>query len=236
MNYLIKPIGIIHSCFKEKFAIPRQPGLVPAARAELELFPPYGSPESLRGLSDFSHLWIIFIFHGNSNNGWKATVRPPRLGGNQRMGVFASRSGFRPNNIGMSAVALERICITGKIGRLYLKGGDFLDQTPVLDVKPYLPYADSIPKATANFASTAPSGGFSVLFSPPAEAVCRNIEQDIPLFRQLIIQILQQDPRPAYYKDRAAPKIHGFRIYDFNIQWKNEKKEMIVTDITPAVD
>jgi tRNA (adenine37-N6)-methyltransferase len=234
MAYLLNPIGIIHSCFKEKFGIPRQPGLAPAAKAELELFNPYGSPESLRGLSGFSHIWIVFVFHVNRDKGWKPTVRPPRLGGNMRIGVFASRSGFRPNGIGMSVVKLDRVCTDSSTCRLHLSGVDILDQTPVLDIKPYIPYSDSIPESEAGFADAAPSDKILVVFSASAEAVCHDVEQKIPLFRQLIIQILQHDPRPAYYTDRAENKSHGIRIYDFDIKWKYLENHMVVTTIEPT--
>lgn len=166
------PIGVIRSCFRQKFGIPRQPRLVPAARATLELLPSYAQPEAVRGLEGFSHLWLLFVFHGIPAGHWQPTVRPPRLGGNQRMGVFATRSSFRPNPIGLSAVALERIEISAGRVVLHLAGVDVLDGTPVLDIKPYVPYADSIPEAVGGFANEAPgavagsgvqSGGGGVL-------------------------------------------------------------------------
>jgi tRNA-Thr(GGU) m(6)t(6)A37 methyltransferase TsaA len=151
-QFSLSPIGTIHSCYGEKFGIPRQPGLVKSATATLELLPPYNSPDALRGLDGFSHLWVIFLFHQSTRNQWKATVRPPRLGGNERVGVFASRSNFRPNPIGLSVVEL----LTVEGTQLHLGGGDFLDGTPVLDIKPYLPYADCIPSATGAFATRTP--------------------------------------------------------------------------------
>ncbi len=152
------PIGIVRSCFREKFGIPRQPGLAPAARATLELLPPHNQPAAVRGLEDFSHVWLVFVFHGVPASRWQPTVRPPRLGGNRRLGVFATRSPFRPNPIGLSVVALDRI-VTGQ-GRvaLHLSGVDVLDGTPVLDIKPYLPYADRVPDRDRRFRQR-PSGG-----------------------------------------------------------------------------
>ncbi len=235
MEFSLEPIGIIHSCFKEKFGIPRQPGLAPAARAQLELFPPYGSHESLRGLSAFSHLWIIFIFHANPQNAWKATVRPPRLGGNRHIGVFASRSGFRPNRLGMSAVKLEQICSDASGVRLHLSGVDLLNGTPVLDIKPYLPYADSLPTASAGFAAEKPFPIFSVEFSPEADVMCRHLEKEWPLFRQLIVQILQSDPRPAYYGGETSDRTHGVCIHDVDVKWKQEKHRIIVTAVEPIL-
>ena len=164
--FTFAPIGVIHSCFKEKFGIPRQPGLVPAARAVLELLPPYNRAEAVRGLEGFSHIWVSFVFHACLDAPWKPTVRPPRLGGNRRLGVFATRSTHRPNPIGLSAVELERI-ETGP-GRvlLHLKGADLMDGTPVLDIKPYLPYSDVIPGATGGFAAEAPARSVRGEFQP----------------------------------------------------------------------
>ena len=151
MRYSFDPIGIVHSPFKEKFGIPRQPGLVPEAKARLEVLPPYDRSEAFCGLEDFSHIWVTFVFHEAICTRWQPTVRPPRLGGNRRIGVFSSRSPFRPNPIGMSVVALEGISnIEGKI-ELQLAGVDLLDGTPVLDIKPYIPYADSLPDARSGF-------------------------------------------------------------------------------------
>ena len=164
-DLVFHPIGIVHSCFTEKFGIPRQAGLVPAARATLEILPPFDQKEAFRGLDDFSHLWIVFVFHGIVAGKWQPTVRPPRLGGNTRVGVFASRSGFRPNPIGISSVVLESV--RRDHGKLLLDvaGIDMLDQTPVLDIKPYLPYADSIPDANGGYASDPPRPSISIEFS-----------------------------------------------------------------------
>ena len=132
MPVALEPIGIVHSCFKEKFGIPRQAGLVREARATLELLPPFDRPEAVRGLESFSHIWIVFIFHANCRQSWKPTVRPPRLGGNRRMGVFASRSGFRPNPLGISAVELAALRFPDNRVVLDIRGGDLLDGTPVV--------------------------------------------------------------------------------------------------------
>ena len=230
----MKPIGVIHSCFREKFGIPRQPGLVAEARATLELFPPYSTPEAVRGLEGFSHLWLIFIFHGIAAGQWQPTVRPPRLGGNQRLGVFATRSPFRPNPIGLSAVRLERIeCHQGQV-TLHLAGVDLLDGTPVLDVKPYVPYADCIADAAGGFAPDAPDSALTVAFSPAAAAFCAAWpEGDL---RKLITQILQQDPRPAYARNHAALKRYGMKLYDFDLHWELRGDTATVTDlIRPAL-
>ena len=176
MNTCFQHIGIIHSCFTEKFGIPRQSGLVSEAPAEVEIVAPYNREEAFRGLETFSHIWILFVFHGLKAKNWKPCVRPPRLGGNQRIGVFATRSGFRPNRIGLSSVALMNITYENSRITLSVKGGDFLDQTPVLDIKPYLPYADIIPSAVGGFAAEAPPSTTAIEFSPQARATCREKE------------------------------------------------------------
>ncbi|NOX08435.1 MAG: tRNA (N6-threonylcarbamoyladenosine(37)-N6)-methyltransferase TrmO [Gammaproteobacteria bacterium] len=219
----MSPIGIIHSCFKEKFGIPRQPGLVPEARAQLELISPYDRDEALRELQGFSHIWLLFLFHATARSEWKATVRPPRLGGNQRIGVFASRSTFRPNPVGLSVVRLE--AIYRKEGKLMLElsGIDLMDATPVIDIKPYLPYVDAIPDAVGGYAREVPEGDRLVQFSPLAEQICMEKEADgLVNLRQMIVSLLQLDPRPAYNASKNKPEVdreYGMRLYDFDLKW-----------------
>jgi tRNA-Thr(GGU) m(6)t(6)A37 methyltransferase TsaA len=228
--FTFEPVGILHSCFKEKFGIPRQPGLVPEARAVLELLPPYNREEAVRGLEGFSHVWLTFVFHARLGEPWSPTVRPPRLGGNRRVGVFASRSPLRPNPIGLSAVALERIeAAPGKV-LLHLKGIDLLDGTPVLDIKPYLPYADIIPAATGGFAPAPPATPFSVNFSPAAQAACTAAEG----LEVLIRQILAHDPRPAYYGKDTARRAFGMRLLDYDVKWEVDGEAVVVTAIEPV--
>ena len=231
MTNTVDPIGIIHSCFKEKFGIPRQAGLAPAAQAELELFPPYGNPAAVRGLEAVSHIWVIFLFHECAIKPWRDTVRPPRLGGNRRIGVFASRSGFRPNAIGMSAVRLEGLRVSPQPVRLFLSGADFLDKTPVLDIKPYLAFADSLPDALGGFASEPPPEVMSVEFSDDAEEACRQLTDNIPQLRDLIVQMLQSDPRPAYYQRKPQKECFGTRIHDLEVKWMCLGSKTIVTAI-----
>ena len=231
MSVTLDPVGIIHSCFKEKFGIPRQAGIAPAARAELELYPSYGNPAAVRGLEAFSHIWIIFLFHECVRKPGRDTVRPPRLGGDRRMGVFASRSGFRPNAIGMSAVRLEGLCVSPQPVRLLLSGADILDQTPVLDIKPYVPYADLLPEARGGFAPDRPPAVMSVVFSNEAEEVCRQQAGRFPLLRDLIIQMLQVDPRPAYYSRGPKKECFGTRIYDLEVKWTCRGSSVKVTAI-----
>ncbi len=224
------PIGTIHSCYGEKFGIPRQPGLVKSATATLEL--PRNMLDAVRGLEGFSHLWIVFVFHQSMRDEWKATVRPPRLGGNERVGVFASRSNFRPNPIGLSVVELLKIegCV------LTLGGGDFLDGTPVLDIKPYIPYADRIPGATGAFAGTAPEPVNHVEFTPGAERAVQALENPKrPALRQLVCDMLAFNPRPAYQTDDPE-RVYGTRLFDLEVRWKQSGSNVAVLSVDPSPD
>ena len=234
MTFSFQPIGVIRSCFKEKFGIPRQSGLVTAAQATLELYAPYDCPEALAELEGFSHIWVIFVFHQAIQEQWKATVRPPRLGGNQRIGVFASRAPFRPNPIGLSAVLLEGIDCEGGHCRLRLGGADLLDGTPVLDIKPYVPYADALPEARGGFASEAPVASLTVIFSDRAKSQCVALQtSEMPDLRQLIEQILRADPRPAYRADDEMKQTFALRLYDFDVRWSVEGNQVEVLALEP---
>ena len=233
-DFVFHPIGIVHSCFTEKFGIPRQPGLVPAARATLEILPPFDKNEALRGLEDFSHLWIVFVFHGIDAGKWRPTVRPPRLGGNTRVGVFATRSGFRPNPIGMSCVVLESISRDQGKMVLVLSGVDILDQSPVQDIKPYLPYSDIIPKAVGGFATDPPRPSISIEFSDQARCASAEVEKTYPGFTELVVQVLHADPRPAYMESRSDRTEFGLRLYDRNIRWSVHSGTIVVDSIEKA--
>lgn len=214
MGWQFEPVGIIHSCFAEKFAIPRQPLLAPAATATLELLPPYDQPEALEGLEGVSHLWLLFVFHAAGHGSKHLRVRPPRLGGNQRIGVFASRATHRPNPIGQSVVRLDGIVD----GRLQLSGVDLLDGTPVLDIKPYVPYADAV-EGAVNPLAPAPPAPIAVHWQPAAllqaEAEQQRLQQ--PLVT-LVEQCLAQDPKPAYQQPDASRE-YGVRFWDVNVRW-----------------
>jgi len=172
MNSLdFKPIGYIASCYQEKFGIPRQPGLVPS-KSQLTLIDTFNE-ESIRGLEGFSHVWLQFLFHETHAQGWKSLVRPPRLGGNKKVGVFASRSTFRPNSIGLSVVELDKIEIKKSKVVLHLLGCDLLNNTPILDIKPYLPYADAIPHAKGGFTQDKPNTLMEVVFTEQAKIQCK---------------------------------------------------------------
>ncbi|MEE4607253.1 MAG: tRNA (N6-threonylcarbamoyladenosine(37)-N6)-methyltransferase TrmO [Desulfobacteraceae bacterium] len=229
--YRFDPIGRIRSCFPQKFGIPRQSGLVPQATAVLELFAPYGRAEALAGLEGFSHLWVVFIFHAHLGRPWHPTVRPPRLGGNRRIGLFASRSAFRPNPIGISAVRLDGIRQEGDRAEIDLLGGDFLDGTPVLDIKPYLPYADAIAQAAGGFAADSPPL-LPVGFAPEVEAACRK-SGDARL-KALITGVLANDPRPAYDARSDDSAVYGMRICDLEVKWRVHQGRVKVLSVLPA--
>ncbi len=229
MNDPLHIIGTVHSCYKEKFGIPRQSGQAPTATGTLEMHPPYNRPEAFTGLEGFSHLWLLFLFHGNRRGTWTATVRPPRLGGNKRLGVFATRSPFRPNPIGLSAVALRGIERIGDRMLLHLGGLDLLDGTPVIDIKPYLPYADTLPAARGGFAVESPAGRIPVRFHPAAEHLCQQLEQRHPGLRQLIIDTLSSDPRPAFYHKNPPKNTFGMQLLDFDLLWEQGATGICVT-------
>ena len=230
-TFSFSPIGYIRSCFTEKFGIPRQPGLVSEAIAYLDLIPPFTQKEAFRGLEEFSHLWIIFVFHANGQYGWKPTVRPPCLGGNRRIGVFASRSPYRPNNIGQSVVSLTAIEMINGAPRLKLSGVDLMDGTPVLDVKPYLTYADSIPQARYGWARTIPQTLLHVRWSTKAIDICRRLDPDqYPDIENLITALLARDPRPAYI-GASNSRTYGMKLWDINIRFTVSEEGVLVEDI-----
>lgn len=230
-HFQFAPIGVIRSPYKEKFAIPRQPGLICDGGGTLELLPPYNQPDAVRGLEGFSHLWVIFVFHQTMDGGWRPTVRPPRLGGNARVGVFATRSTFRPNPIGMSLVELHGIETRNGV-RLKLGSLDLVEGTPVLDIKPYLPFAESQPQASAGFAQQAPAADMPVIFSADALAQIAQRQRDYPHLARFIRQVLAQDPRPAYRRDSEENRIYAVHLLDFNLRWqvKNGVCEVIGLD------
>lgn len=212
----IEVIGYVSSCFTEKFGTPRQSGLVPSAEARLRLIEPFNRAEMVRGLEDFSHIWVHFLFHQTETDGWKTTVRPPRLGGQERIGVWATRSPHRPNFMGLSVVRLKGIDLSEGV-ELVIGGVDILDGTPLLDIKPYLPSSDSIEEATEGWAvqEFAP---LQVDFLAAAAMFCAEYEADtgVPL-HQLISEILREDPRPA--SQREKKDTYGTRLYDVNVRW-----------------
>ncbi|GHE20785.1 tRNA (N6-threonylcarbamoyladenosine(37)-N6)-methyltransferase TrmO [Halomonas urumqiensis] len=270
----LTPIGVIKSDYPDKFGIPRQPGLAPAAQASLVLLPPYDDPLAVRGLDDFSHIWLTFIFHLSPERGftnspgrgftnspgrgfknsperggknsperggnnspehgpekWSPLVRPPRLGGNAKVGVFASRSTHRPNRLGLSLVELVDIDTRGGV-RLHLKGADLVNGTPVLDIKPYLPWAEAHPEARAGFAPQAPVC-LAVTFSDQAEVDLANHPHAAAL-RELIVQVLAQDPRPGYRKGGDTRR-YGVRLRDVDVRFSVSTTEGHETLVVEAI-
>lgn len=217
-TFNFEAIGSIRSPYKQKFAIPRQPGLIPEAKAQLIFHDEFSAEPFVRGLEEFSHLWLMFVFHETADKGWSPMVRPPRLGGAVRKGVFATRATFRPNPIGLSVVQLEGVQIRGKKVTLDLAGIDLLDGTPILDIKPYLPYSDSIPAAQASFADSAPQSQMTVSFSEQALLFCQ-AQTERPELQVFIEKVLKQDPRPPYKKKQLGEQSYGMTLYDYNIQW-----------------
>ena len=222
---LMEPIAHIRSDFSTKFGVPRQAGLVEELRASIVFQPPYRAPEALRGIEGFSHLWLIWEFSQNRGAGWSPTVRPPRLGGNRRVGVFASRSPFRPNPIGLSCVKLEGVEWGGPDGPVLLvSGADLADGTPILDIKPYVPYADCHPEAAGGFASSAPEGRLSVDIPPQL------LEQVRPDKRAALRAVLAQDPRPHYQDDPT--RVYGFGFAGLEVRFTVENGALTVTDLS----
>lgn len=231
--FSFQQIGTLHSPWKEKFAVPRQPGLIQDGGGELHLCAPYNQPEAVRGLETFSHLWLLFVFHQTMEGGWRPTVRPPRLGGNARMGVFATRSTFRPNPIGMSLVELKGIR-TEKGGVVLELGSlDLVDGTPIVDIKPYLPFAEAVPEAQAGFAQQAPEAAMPVSFSPLAQQQLALHHRQYPHLERFITQVLAQDPRPAYRKGEEPEREYAAWLLDFNVRWCVNATETVVIALDP---
>ena len=221
----IRVIARIHSDFQEKFGIPRQSGLVEALRAAVIFEPEYRNPDALRGIEGFSHLWLIWQFSEAVRSEWSPTVRPPRLGGNTRMGVFATRSPFRPNAIGLSCVRLEGVRQDPAFGTvLEVSGADLLDGTPIYDVKPYLPYADCMPEAMGGFAVSAPA---SVLRVSVSDALMVQLP---PEKRDALLGVLAQDPRPSYQDD--PQRVYGMRFAGLDVRFTVDGDELTVCEIS----
>lgn len=217
MSFAFETIGVVHSCYKSKFGIPRQPGLISEAKGSIELLPPYNQPNAIRGLDGFSHIWVLWVFSENLREGWKATVRPPRLGGDKRIGVFASRSPFRPNPIGLSAMKLEGVEEKPHgILRLLVSGLDLVEGTPVIDIKPYLHYTDAITGAVSGFAPAAPEAEpLLVSVAPTAAASFERLPAE---FQRLCLKVIAADPRPAY--QRISGRSYQCYLEDREIVWE----------------
>ena len=220
----LTPIAHIRSDFSEKFGIPRQSGLVEELTAAVVFEPEYRDPSAFRGLEGFSHLWLIWDFSQAHREGWSPTVRPPRLGGNKRLGVFATRSPFRPNPLGLSCVRLVEVRQDRALGPvLVVAGADLLDGTPIYDVKPYLPYADCKPDAVGGFAAQ-PKGADLTVECPPA--VLDRVPEDK---RAALLAVLAQDPRPQYQDD--PERVYGMAFAGLEVKFQVAGERLTVTEI-----
>ena len=225
-----KVVARIKSDFHDKFVIPRQIGLLKNLRSTIVFEPEFRNVDALRGLEGFSHLWLLWIFSENVRDTWKPTVRPPRLGGNTRLGVFATRSSFRPNPIAMSCVNIEKINLAGEgAPTIEVSGADLMDGTPIVDVKPYLPYADSMPEATGGFAEAVRFKKLEVDFDVEAQAA---LDEQFPENKKAaLVELLSEDPRPAY--QRSADRIYGIRFAGFEIKFQVQGDHLTVVAILP---
>ena len=225
MEAIIRPIAIMRSDFPTKFGIPRQSGLVDALRSTIIFEPEFRNPDTLRGIEDYSHLWLIWQFSEAVRKDWSPTVRPPRLGGNTRMGVFATRSPFRPNSLGLSSVKLLGVEHTAEYGTIiHVGGADLMDGTPIFDIKPYIPYGDSHPEATGGFTDTAEEFLLEVDFP---ESLLSLLPEDK---RDAAIGVLSHDPRPSYQRD--ADRIYGLSFAGFDIRFTVTENRLLVQEVS----
>ena len=226
-NVNIQVIARMHSDFATKFGIPRQSGLVEELRSTIVFEPEFRNPDALRGIEDFSHLWIIWQFSEAVRTGWNPTVRPPRLGGNTRIGVFATRSPFRPNNLGLSSVKLLGVEHTEKYGTvLHVGGADLMDGTPIFDIKPYIAYGDAHPEAKGGFTDTA--GDFILKVDFPEELLNR-----LPVDKQdAAVAVLSHDPRPSY--QRKPDRVYGLTFAGFDIRFQVKEDTLTVVEVNRA--
>ncbi len=224
-SFVMEPVAYIHSDFSEKFGIPRQSGLVGSLTARVVFETEYRSPEALRGIEDFDYLWLVWKFSANRHEGWHPTVRPPRLGGNTRIGVFATRSPFRPNPLGLSCVKLLGVDWDSTDGpALLVAGADLLDGTPIYDIKPYLPHVESHPDARAGF--TTENTDYELEVNCPSHLL-----ELIPKEKQqALLGVLAQDPRPAYQKDPT--RVYGLSFAGFDVHFTVSEHTLTVCDIT----
>ena len=217
-------IAYIHNDFKTKFGLPRQSGLVEEVTSVIVFEPPYRDPAAFRGIEDYSHLWLVWQFYEAKKEHWSATVRPPRLGGNRRMGVFATRSPYRPNPIGLSSVNLTDVVMDEKNGPLlYVTGADLMDGTPILDIKPYLAFTDSHPEAEGGFAAAIDPYRLEVDF--PEELLAKIPEEK----RNALLGALREDPRPSYQED--PERIYGLAYGSFDVRFYVREGRLTVVEV-----
>lgn len=227
----IEPIAYIRTAFPEKFGIPRQSGLAASLHGRIVFEPQFRNPEALRGLDGFSHLWLIWEFSANRRTAgqWQPTVRPPRLGGNMHMGVFATRSPFRPNPLGLSCVEVERIETDSSEGPvIHVRGADLMDGTPIFDIKPYIRYADSHPEAVCGYVDQLEEPCLEVRIPDDVRGV---IKEEVKL--KALVETLQLDPRPSYHSD--PDRVYGLSFAGYNVRFTVRDTVLTVTEITPSL-
>lgn len=227
----IEPIAYIRTAFPEKFGIPRQSGLAASLHGRIVFEPQFRDPEALRGLDGFSHLWLIWEFSANRRTAgqWQPTVRPPRLGGNMHMGVFATRSPFRPNPLGLSCVEVERIETDSSEGPvIHVRGADLMDGTPIFDIKPYIRYADSHPEAVCGYVDKLEEPCLEVRIPDDVRGV---IKEEVKL--KALVETLQLDPRPSYHSD--PDRVYGLSFAGYNVRFTVRDTVLTVTEITPSL-
>ncbi|MDO5315172.1 MAG: tRNA (N6-threonylcarbamoyladenosine(37)-N6)-methyltransferase TrmO [bacterium] len=220
----MKTIARIHTDFPTKFGIPRQSGIIASLQATIVFEPEYRNPDAVRGLEDFSHIWLLWQFSEAVRDNWSPTVRPPRLGGNVRKGVFATRSPFRPNPIGLSSVKLEKVEIDPKFGPiLHVSGADLMDGTPIYDIKPYIAYTDSHPEAVSGFATTPAEFLLEVNFP---ESLLQKVPESQ---RKSLTDVLAHDPRPQYQDD--PDRVYGMAFGGMEVKFKVEERLLTVVEV-----
>ena len=225
-TFNMHPTGVIHTPYGEKFAVPRQPRLVESTHCTIELFAPYCDPQACIGLEGFSHIHVLFVFDQIPEDKFRPMIRPPRLGGNQRVGVFASRSPFRPNRIGLSILELEKVEVVKGKSVLHVKGADMVDGTPILDLKPYIPFVDAISEARGGFASEKPHLK-EVVYTPKAQQQLAQGVAQGELDPQALAEILAQDPRPAYKGD-ADVKDYFAQLMGYKVTFQVHGEQVLV--------
>lgn len=233
-RFPVQAIGKVYCPFTEKFAVPRQPGLTPSIISNIYIYPPFNSVNAFEQLEQFSHIWVIFRFHQNLDQGWRPQVRPPRLGGNEKCGVFATRSSFRPNGLGLSVVELREIIPEREQTILQVSGLDVVDQTPVYDIKPYISYCDALPSAICGFASSTPET-VAVTLEDNAKEQLQQLVPDPDSIARQVAEALAQDPRPAYRKAKSSDdNIYGFSFADLNFKWRVYEDKICIFEVTRA--
>ncbi|WP_027858243.1 tRNA (N6-threonylcarbamoyladenosine(37)-N6)-methyltransferase TrmO [Marinobacterium jannaschii] len=227
----LSPIAVVRSAYVQKFGIPHQPGMTGSLRSFIEFMPDIASAEAVRGLEQCSHIWLVFVFSATMDEGWKPTVRPPRMGGKTRLGVFATRTPHRPNPIGLSPVKLEAVHTSGGKVTLEVSGADLLDGTPILDIKPYLPGSDCLPEAHYPLASSREKLDYPVVFSEQADIELKAWQKQHgqPIHDQ-IAEVLLCDPRPGYARENNDRE-YGINLYDLNIRWQVANEQVRVVSV-----